>query len=89
MSDSKKKKGNGLIACGIVLLLFSAPHFFMAKQKMEQAKEVTRMNELRAKSDEDNARFKRTLGYVTLIGGSVCLVLGIVKKKKNGDIEAS
>lgn len=83
MSENKNKKGNALIACGIVMMLFSAPNFFFANQRMEEAKEIAKTNEARAKVAEDSAGFKRTIGFVLLAGGAVSLVIGLVKKKKD------
>lgn len=83
MSNSKKKKGNALIAFGIVLMLASVPFFVMASQKSAEAKERAKVNEAAGKIIEESANTKRILGYGSIAVGAVALVFGIVKNKKN------
>lgn len=70
-NDSNKKKGNGLIGLGVVIMLFSAFFFYQAYQYSTQP-EVA-----------DFAGKFRLLGFVQIALGVVSIVCGVVKNNKS------
>lgn len=83
MNNPKKNVGTTFIVFGIVLMLTSVPQFIRALHRSAEAKEVSQVNEERAKIIEDSANMKRIIGFGSIAVGAVSLAIGIAKNKKS------
>ena len=85
MSEEKRtrKRGSGLIAFGIVIMLFSGYHFYQASQVKTAAEAEYRINPARGNLMQDKANFKRMFGIIHVVGGAAACIAGVVIKRKN------